>query len=268
MKFIYGTEEKNIDITDLVMKKFLVNGEINIPANDDLRANLFSDPAFGMLKRIVVYDSNNNIKKYDYSQRIKLKENALFVDTSSISPRDYFNNYSKFNLDNSGKLNLVHNLLKEDCSSSSSSSSCKKDNSLQLVLVKHLGETSNVLLLDSGVINSLVIATLVGKLTVFVEEEYIFNRIKRSKEVNNFNFNLEMGSAEKCSEYDVLVVNSSSSCCKDKLSSLINSGNFKLVILKNEFKSIEDKDNTSRMLEENKFKVECQEDGLYEIWLK
>ena len=51
----YGIIENNIDITDICKKQLLdSNNIITIPSREQNRTNIFSDPIFGVLKKIII----------------------------------------------------------------------------------------------------------------------------------------------------------------------------------------------------------------------
>ena len=54
LRVYYGTIEKNIDITDKVFQTLLVEEYLVFPADDNLRAELFSDPCFRVVKHIII----------------------------------------------------------------------------------------------------------------------------------------------------------------------------------------------------------------------
>lgn len=61
VKVLYGIENKYIDITERVLKDFTKDDIIKIPANDCIRASIFTDPCFGLFKHIVIIDKEKTI---------------------------------------------------------------------------------------------------------------------------------------------------------------------------------------------------------------
>ena len=69
MNILYGLNDTTIDVTDTCLKKLLFKNIMKIPACDVRRSLLFSDPLYGVVKKIyinindtkTVYDSNQNI---------------------------------------------------------------------------------------------------------------------------------------------------------------------------------------------------------------
>lgn len=62
-KILYGTETKNIDITPKCLSDHMKDNIIYIQPNDEERAFIFTDPAFGLSKSIYIYrtDGQGNI---------------------------------------------------------------------------------------------------------------------------------------------------------------------------------------------------------------
>ena len=63
----YGTLNSSINITEIVLKKCLKQDIIFIPDNDHTRASLFTDPVFGMHKKIYIVN-NTTHEQYEYDE--------------------------------------------------------------------------------------------------------------------------------------------------------------------------------------------------------
>lgn len=65
VKILYGIENNYVDVTNICKEKLNINGIINIPPDDVLRANIFGDHIHGTLKHILIgnikYPQNENI---------------------------------------------------------------------------------------------------------------------------------------------------------------------------------------------------------------
>lgn len=74
----YGVINKTIDVTNICLFKLMNNNIITIPAGDGNRANIFSDPLHGVLKKIFIIN-NNNLTEYDdsYTIKIDIKDNSI-----------------------------------------------------------------------------------------------------------------------------------------------------------------------------------------------
>lgn len=54
----YGITDKMIDITDICIKNHMQSNIVYIPANDNIRAKLFTDPIWGIVKSIYIYNGS------------------------------------------------------------------------------------------------------------------------------------------------------------------------------------------------------------------
>ena len=59
LKFYFGINNKQIDITNIVIEKCMNNNKITIPQGCNERSNIFSDPLFGVVKNIYIINNNN-----------------------------------------------------------------------------------------------------------------------------------------------------------------------------------------------------------------
>lgn len=87
VKILYGTKEKNIDITDICYNNLMNNNIIIIPPNDIVRVGIFSDPTHGVVKNIYIIDYNNNILEFDENYIIKidtLNKNINYINNNEI----------------------------------------------------------------------------------------------------------------------------------------------------------------------------------------
>lgn len=64
MRIYYGTTTKYIDITQICFQKCIRENKLVIPHSDHIRAQLFSDPAYGFHKEIFIQESDGNILRY------------------------------------------------------------------------------------------------------------------------------------------------------------------------------------------------------------
>lgn len=66
MKIYYGIISNLIDVTDICLYKLLNNNIISIPSGDINRANYFTDPIIGTLKKIFILNDNNLTEYEDF----------------------------------------------------------------------------------------------------------------------------------------------------------------------------------------------------------
>jgi len=76
----YGKDDRTIDITDICFSKYSNEGIIYIPENDNLRGAMFTDPFFGVVKNIYVYDL-----EYDTTKPVVVCDSKtyLIIDTKN-----------------------------------------------------------------------------------------------------------------------------------------------------------------------------------------
>ena len=83
VKIFYGLNNSMIEVTNICLEKLNYNNVITIPACDNVRAKIFSDPLFG-IKKIVYILINGNVTCYDNSYIIKINLNNNNLETISI----------------------------------------------------------------------------------------------------------------------------------------------------------------------------------------
>ena len=98
----YGTVEKNIDLTDLILEKFYKNNVLHIKKNTNLN-DIKGDPCFGIKKQIFLnYTINNYFIEEMYPENLK----------SDVSIDILNSKYKKtFNWINSHNKNMFENIL-------------------------------------------------------------------------------------------------------------------------------------------------------------
>lgn len=81
-KFYYGTSQKFLNVTDIVIKELLSNNVIHIPKGDLPRSHYFSDPVFGVHKFFKVVDKNNirTTFSHDKNVYIDLVTDTIYTD--------------------------------------------------------------------------------------------------------------------------------------------------------------------------------------------
>jgi hypothetical protein len=84
----YGTADNMIDITPILYEKFRKNNIIFIPKDDSIRADCFSDPAYGVIKSIFISDKYNTTENEythfsDIYIDIKNDRNIIYVNKNT-----------------------------------------------------------------------------------------------------------------------------------------------------------------------------------------
>jgi FkbM family methyltransferase len=289
MKIFYGTENKQIDVTDICYTK-LKNGDmITIPENDGKRACLFSDPVFGVVKKMFI--ENDGVTAYDHL-------NDIIINTSDNTVS--INNKNE-------KINFIHSQLKIKHGSLS------EELPEQKMAVRYLTGNEKVLELGANIgRNSLVIGYIVNKPNSFVTMECDKNTVKQlteNRDLNNMTFHIEASALSKrkliqkgwdtiasetllpgytpvdtitytelCSKYniqfDTLVLD-----CEGAfyyilmdMPEILNGVN--LIIMENDYHEISKKQYIDNILKENNFYVDYSEQGgwgpcrsnFFEVW--
>ena len=184
MIITYGTKDINIVVTDFCYKKLCKNDIIYIPENDVLRAQLFGDPLYGIVKSIFITNDFGESVEYDNYTNIYIntQNNTVRIETDSevIS-----------------KLTNIHNNLKI------SFGSFKDEYPEQIMAVKYLTGNEKVLEIGGNIgRNSLVIASILNKSNnanfVSLEssrESYL--QLTYNRDINNLKFHIEQSALSK-----------------------------------------------------------------------
>ena len=78
----YGTEDNNINVTDICYSKLLKGDIITIPAGDQIRCIYFTDPIFGTIKKIFII-KDDIITDYAENDTIKINIRDLTITKES-----------------------------------------------------------------------------------------------------------------------------------------------------------------------------------------
>ena len=175
MKIHYGITDNSIDVTDICMEKLQKNEIITIPYGDRSRANYFTDPLDGVLKKIII-ENNGIITEYDDTTQIKIN---IINNTINTTNENDINN----------KITNIHSNLKINYGNFS------EELPEQKMVIKYLTGNEKVLEIGGNIgRNSLVIASILESNTNFVTLESDVNIAKQlteNRDLNNFNFYIE-----------------------------------------------------------------------------
>jgi FkbM family methyltransferase len=176
----YGLLEKNIDITDTCLR-LKQNNYIYIPAGDENRCKLFSDPLPYILKSIFIITDTSIIEyKYNYQLKIDIINNTI----TATSNEDIIKKLE----DIQNKLQIKYGTFKEEVPE-------------QLLVTRYLTGDEIVLELGGQIgRNSLIISSLLKnqKNHVVLEiDPVIVNMLKENRDINNLNFYIEGAALSK-----------------------------------------------------------------------
>ncbi len=160
MQFLYGVEGKYIDVTDIVFKKYTTDAEIVIPSGDIKRAQIFTDPCYGILKHIVVIYDN---KQYIFNSNQEIRITAPYTSeqleslVSNNNLKNWWNTKGKFLTDTNQKLNELHKRI------TFRYGHINDELVEQFMAISNLNENSKVLELGSNIgRNTILIATILN----------------------------------------------------------------------------------------------------------
>ena len=176
MKILYGISYNNsIDVTNICLSKLKKNNIIIIPVGDHSRANLFTDPFSGFLKKIIIFN-NGDITEYDQYTHVKIniKDNTI---QSIIQP------------DIDEKIKNIHSKLEIKYGS------FNDELPEQKMVVRYLTGNEKVLEIGGNIgRNSLVIASILqdnNNLVTLESDINIANKLIENRDLNNFTFYIE-----------------------------------------------------------------------------
>jgi len=186
MKILYGIIDNNIDVTDICLSKLMNNNIINIPSGDSNRANFFTDPLFGVLKKIFII--NNDIKT-EYDDYYQIKINIINNTIEPISIQELNNKINNKINNIHSKLQIKHGSLNEELPE-------------QKMAVRYLTGNEKILEIGGNIgRNSLVIANILGNndinLVTLESDDNIAIQLKENRDLNNFKFHIENSALSK-----------------------------------------------------------------------
>lgn len=181
MQIRYGTHSITIDITDLATKSAR-SGIMYIPANDDRRAKLYTDPAFGKRKHIFLHEKNV-IREYD-------ADTSVFIDTNDNQVYTYEIPFhiSELYADECVEIKLasLHRSL------SLRHGSFRDEDPEQRMAVRFLKGTEHVLEIGGNIgRNSLIISHLSKSLVTLESDPGIAKQLEENRAINGLSFAIE-----------------------------------------------------------------------------
>lgn len=194
----YGTVDTTIDITSVVLEKCVKQNIAHIPAGDEERAYLFTDPVWGQVKLIYINDVSGG---YIASTHIfiDLSSNAVFVDEMPAYIRTIYPTIIE-SIENGKilkKLQQIQAGLKLD------GGTFYDEFPEQLMATRYMTGNEKVLEIGGNIgRNSLVIASILNKVgnSNFVSLESnteIYKQLLHNKEINRLNFFVENSALSK-----------------------------------------------------------------------
>lgn len=183
MKIFYGLSNNNIDVTEICFTKLMNNGIIRIPPDDDLRANIFTDPMVRVLKKVII-ENNNVVTEYEYFHRIQINtlDNTVTVENENELNEKLAQIHSKLQI----RYGSFHEELPE-----------------QKMTLRYLTGNENVLEIGGNIgRNSILIAHILksknnNNLVTLEPDTNIANKLRENMNINNFEFHIENAALSK-----------------------------------------------------------------------
>lgn len=192
LRFYYGTLDHNIDITKTIEKSLQVEHYIVIPANDNVRAHVFSDPCFRAVKSIMISGLSNRMHVIDHQTTLILDTRTNQVITDPLLSRRLI---VQTKLKPEDKATALHSLI------SIQHGSMQDEFPEQCMALEFLTGTEKVLEIGGNIgRNSIVISSILEKDTNLVVMECsksIADVLAKNRHQNRHTFHIENAALSK-----------------------------------------------------------------------
>lgn len=192
LRIYYGSLEKNIEITKKVFDLLLVDTYLIFPADDNLRADIFSDPCFKVVKSIMVSGLTNSLTIISSKQTIAIdtQTNQLIDDITRL--RKWI---PKTRLSPEQRAKSLHPLIKLN------TGSMADEFPEQCMAMKFLTGSETILEIGGNVgRNSILIASILQseqQLVVMECSPKIANELRLNRHLNQMKFQIENAALSK-----------------------------------------------------------------------
>ena len=179
----YGTNDISIDVTNICLSKLTNNNIIIIPFGDINRAYFFSDPCYGILKKIFIEYCNN---KLECDEKYIIKINLTNKSITMLNETETYNKLTNIHSNLQLKYGTFDLELPE-----------------QLMVTRYLKGNEKVLEIGSNIgRNSLIISSILNEYNNinFVTLETDINSVNmltHNRDVNNLKFHIENAALSK-----------------------------------------------------------------------
>jgi FkbM family methyltransferase len=185
MKIIYGTIDRNVDVTNICFTTLNTNNIIVIPQGDIERSRYFSDPHPNISKKIYL-TNDENIVISEYNESMKVTIDLLNKIISLESNDDLYK-----------KLSIIHNQLKIKYGN------MDEELSEQKMAMRYLTGNEKILEIGGNIgRNSLLIAKILGEknstnLVSLESDSDIANQLCENRDLNGLKFHVESSALSK-----------------------------------------------------------------------
>jgi len=192
LRIYYGTLEKNVEITNKAMDLLLVDNHVVIPADDNLRASLFSDPCYKVLKSIIVSGLSNTLTVIPSTQTV-----AIHMGTNQLidDPKQLRKWLCKTKMTAEQRAKALHPLINLH------SGSMRDEFPEQCMAMQFLTGKERVLEIGGNVgRNSILMASILDsdqQLVVMECSPPIANQLQHNRHLNQQNFLIENAALSK-----------------------------------------------------------------------
>jgi FkbM family methyltransferase len=174
MKIYYGILNNLIDVTNICIEKLTLNNIITIPLGDGNRSYYFTDPLYGIHKKIII-ENDGIITEYD--EYVRLKINLLNNTITSTNDIHINNRTAAIQ----SKLKLNYGNFNDELPE-------------QKMVVRYLTGNEKVLEIGGNIgRNTLVIASILqsNNFVTLESDVNIAKQLIENRDLNNFNFHIE-----------------------------------------------------------------------------
>jgi FkbM family methyltransferase len=295
MKIFYGIDNNNIDVTSICFSKLNYNNIITIPSGETSRSALFTDPTYGILKKIIIFNDDKLVSyEHFYTIKIDILNNTITTQHENDIISKLENIHSK--------LNIKYGNFKDELPE-------------QKMITRYLTGNEKVLEIGGNIgRTSLIVASILENNDNFVTLECdvdIANKLTENRDLNNFKFHIENSALSNRKliqlfwdtipsdelldgytwvntislntlktkyniEFDTLILDCEGAfyyILKD-MPEILN--NINLIIMENDYKDLSHKQYIDEILTKNNFNVNYVESGgwwpcfmnFFEVWKK
>ena len=193
MKIFYGADNKYLDVTTKCYQELMTDNIIRIPDTEHSRFLLFTDPAYGKVKSIIVSNDNEQVTLHDHTKTVYIDtiHNKLYENDDIPSNIQYI--YA----DADKKLEIIHKTIKLKYGN------MQDELPEQRIAVRYLTGNERVLELGSNVgRNSMVIAHILkqknnNKFVTIESDPDSARMLEENMKENGFNFHIVTAALSK-----------------------------------------------------------------------